>query len=76
MLCATGTGKITQLRSSPYDVIGLDWGMDMAVARKTLGPDATLQVGIKDPDTFLLLKSSSSFGLAMSVANCHKTGLC
>lgn len=43
-----GTGKLELMRGSIADVIGLDWSVDMAVARQTLGHDTRVQ-GNVDP---------------------------
>lgn len=43
-----GTGKLENIRGSATDVIGLDWSVDMAVARQTLGHSTVVQ-GNVDP---------------------------
>eukprot|EP00798_Chlamydomonas_sp_ICE-L_P026433 gene26433-17533_t len=43
MHCNGGTGKLEQLTSTNADVIGLDWAVDIAHARKTLGQDLVVQ---------------------------------
>ena len=43
-----GTGKLELMKSSISDVVGLDWAVDMKVARDTLGHDVKVQ-GNVDP---------------------------
>ena len=43
-----GVGKLSGLKASSADVIGLDWNTSMAEAREVLGPDRVLQ-GNMDP---------------------------
>ncbi|GFR47650.1 hypothetical protein Agub_g9393 [Astrephomene gubernaculifera] len=43
-----GTGKLELMRGSQADVIGLDWAVDMATARDTLGGNVRVQ-GNVDP---------------------------
>lgn len=43
-----GTGKISMMGGTQFDVIGLDWWMNIEVARKTLGKHVRLQ-GNVDP---------------------------
>lgn len=48
-LLAAGTGKLHLMKQSGADVIGLDWGVDMALARQELG--STCVQGNVDPMT-------------------------
>ena len=43
-----GTGKLADIKAAGADVVGLDWGMDMADARAALGPDVKVS-GNLDP---------------------------
>eukprot|EP00195_Chlamydomonas_chlamydogama_P017755 CAMPEP_0202891778 /NCGR_PEP_ID=MMETSP1392-20130828/1753_1 /ASSEMBLY_ACC=CAM_ASM_000868 /TAXON_ID=225041 /ORGANISM="Chlamydomonas chlamydogama, Strain SAG 11-48b" /LENGTH=405 /DNA_ID=CAMNT_0049575631 /DNA_START=94 /DNA_END=1311 /DNA_ORIENTATION=+ len=43
-----GTGKLELMRGTSADVVGLDWAVDMAVARQTLGQGVKVQ-GNVDP---------------------------
>ncbi len=44
-LYANGSGGLLErLGSTGVDVVGLDWTIDMADARKRLGPDLSVQV--------------------------------
>lgn len=43
-----GTGKLEIIKSTAADVVGLDWAVDMHVARSTLGPHVKVQ-GNVDP---------------------------
>lgn len=43
-----GTGKLPNIRPCTADVIGLDWAVDMGVARDTLGRERVVQ-GNVDP---------------------------
>ena len=45
-----GTGKLHLMKQSGADVIGLDWGVDMALARQELGSSTCVQ-GNVDPMT-------------------------
>ena len=47
---AAGTGKLHLMKQSGADVIGLDWGVDMALARQELGSSTCVQ-GNVDPMT-------------------------
>lgn len=44
----TGSGKLEEMRGCTADVLGLDWGVDMGVARQTLGAQRVVQ-GNVDP---------------------------
>jgi uroporphyrinogen decarboxylase len=44
----SGTGKLELMTSTPNDVIGLDWAVDISVARQTLGAGVKVQ-GNLDP---------------------------
>ena len=46
--CWTGSGKLAEIRGCTADVLGLDWGVDMGVARQTLGQERVVQ-GNVDP---------------------------
>ena len=39
---------LAELGGSGYDVVGLDWTIDPTEARKLVGPNVTLQVGLID----------------------------
>ena len=43
-----GTGKLELMRNTAADVVGLDWAVDMADARKALGHNVAVQ-GNVDP---------------------------
>ncbi len=45
---AAGTGKLELMRNTKSDMIGLDWAVDMSVARNTLGRSVPVQ-GNVDP---------------------------
>ena len=45
---AAGTGKLEHMCANPADVIGLDWAVDIGVARRTLGAGVKVQ-GNVDP---------------------------
>lgn len=42
--CPAGTGKLQSIGGCAADVIGLDWAVDIADARATLGQERTIQV--------------------------------
>ncbi|GAX79183.1 hypothetical protein CEUSTIGMA_g6623.t1 [Chlamydomonas eustigma] len=43
-----GTGKLELMRETKADMVGLDWAVDMSMARETLGKDVAVQ-GNMDP---------------------------
>ena len=43
-------GLIERLGATGADVVGLDWSVDMADARRRLGPGVAVQVGAAAPD--------------------------
>ena len=46
--CPAGSGKLEEMRNSSANVLGLDWSVDMCIARDSLGQSRVVQGNI-DP---------------------------